>query len=62
MTTQDEKMEELANFLIESMDSSDLIDIVVDSLKENWTAYPEDFEAQWDEYQSMMGETYEDGD
>ena len=61
-TSLDERMEELANFQIDIMDSGDLMEIVIDSLKEYWTTYPEDFEDQWDEYKSMVGESYEDRD
>ncbi len=60
MTMTDERMDELANWQIDAMDSGDIVDIVIDSLKEYWKTYPEDFEYQWEEYQSLTGEEYED--
>ena len=62
MTIQDDRMTELADYQIDHMDSGDIIEIVMDSLKEYWMTYPDDFEAQWEEYQAIVGDTYEDGD
>jgi len=62
MTMTEEKMDELANWQMDSMDSGDIVEIVVDSLKEYWKLYPEDFEYQWEDYKSLTGEQYEDGD
>ena len=62
MTMTDEKMDELANYQIDAMDSSDVVEMITDSLKEYWLSYPEDFAEQWEEYQAMVGEKYEDGD
>ena len=56
-------MDELASWQIDVMDSGDIVEIVVDSLKEYWRTYPEDFEYQWEEYKAQTGEDYsEDGD
>ena len=33
MTMTDERMDELANWQIDAMDSGDIVDIVIDSLK-----------------------------
>ena len=62
MTMTEERMDELAGWKIDAMDSGDIFDMVVESLKEYWKQYPEDFEFQWDEYQTLTGVTYEDGD
>ena len=63
MTMTDERMDELASWQIDVMDSGDIVEIVVDSLKEYWRTYPEYFEYQWEEYKAQTGEDYsEDGD
>ena len=62
MTMTEEKMDELAGWQIDSMDSDDIFDIVVESLKEYWKQYPDDFDFQWEEYQTLTGESYEDRD
>ena len=56
MTITDERMDELANWQKDAMDSGDILEIVTDALKEYWKTYPEDFEFQWDEYQTVTGE------
>ena len=62
MTMTEEKMDELAGWQIDAMDTGDIFDIVVESLKEYWKQYPDDFDFHWEEYQTLTGETYEDGD
>ena len=62
MTMTEEKMDELAGWQIDAMDTGYIFDIVVESLKEYWKQYPDDFDFQWEEYQTLTGETYEDGD
>ena len=62
MTMTEEKMDELAGWQIDAMDTGDIFDIVVESLKEYWKQYPDDFDFQGEEYKTLTGETYEDGD
>lgn len=45
-----ERMDELAEEMIDRMDMSDLIGFAKDALERDWVDYPEGFETEWKKY------------
>ena len=51
-----ERIDKLAEDVLDRMDMSDLLVFAKDALEGGWSDYPDEFEIEWKEYQENGGE------